>query len=51
MNYRTFGKTGVQISELGFGCMRLPVIDKDVTRIDDEKAMEMIHRALSGKSI
>lgn len=46
MKYRTFGKTGLQISTLGFGCMRLPVIDQDNTRIDDEKAMEMIHHAI-----
>lgn len=46
MIYRSFGKTGLQISVLGFGCMRLPVIGRDVTHIDEEKAMEMVHHAI-----
>ena len=29
MQYREFGKTGVKISVLGFGAMRLPEIEKE----------------------
>ncbi|MBN1925548.1 MAG: aldo/keto reductase, partial [Prolixibacteraceae bacterium] len=46
MIYREFGNTGVKISSLGFGCMRLPmtkVNGKDV--VDEEKVGEMLHRA------
>jgi uncharacterized protein len=46
MRQKTFGKTGLQVSMLGFGCMRLPVIGKDNSRIDEEHAMEMIHHAI-----
>ncbi len=48
MKYRKFGNTGVEISALGFGCMRLPEMEKDGTwQIDDDKAIPMIHRAIA----
>jgi len=46
MNYKAFGKTGLQVSSLGFGCMRFPVVGGDNTHIDEEMATEMIHHAI-----
>lgn len=41
MQYREFGKT-IKTSLLGFGAMRLPIINNDESQIDEEKAIEMI---------
>jgi len=47
MQYRNFGNTGVKISALGFGCMRLPEIENaDGTwTVDQEKTDRMMMRA------
>lgn len=44
--YRPFGRTGQQVSILGFGAMRLPVIDGRRERIDVPLATRMLHYAL-----
>jgi len=46
MKYREMGSVGDKVSVLGFGCMRLPVIDGDHTRIDDEVAIPMLRKAI-----
>ena len=46
MRYRKFGNTRLDISVLGFGCMRLPmkkIGDKDF--VEEDKTIEMIRRA------
>jgi predicted aldo/keto reductase-like oxidoreductase len=46
LEYRDFGKTGIKISRLGFGAMRLPMMDVNgKTVIDEDKAIAMIQRA------
>lgn len=46
MKYRKFGKTGLDISVLGFGTMRLPYCDINGKRqIDYDKGVELIQRA------
>lgn len=46
MLYREFGKTGVKISALGFGAMRLPTLGTEGgKRLDEEKGIEIIRHA------
>jgi len=43
VQYRPYGKTGIMVSALGFGCMRLPMIGDNV---DVDKSIEMIRYAI-----
>jgi len=46
MIYRKFGDTGVKISALGFGCMRLPMTNiEGKSVVDEDKAIPMIRKA------
>ena len=47
MQYRKFGNTGVEISALGFGCMRLPEfqLEDGSWQVDQEKTNEMLMKA------
>lgn len=47
MDYRILGKTGLTVSRLGFGAMRLPMTGEGANAVvDRERAIPMIHRAL-----
>jgi len=46
MQYRDFGNTGIKVSALGFGAMRLPEIEiKGKYQVKEEESIEMIQRA------
>lgn len=47
MEKRNYKNTGLQVSLLGMGCMRLPKIDPDKDDIDYKKAQEIIDYAYS----
>ncbi len=44
MQYRKLGSTGIEISTLGFGCMRFPYIE-GTQSINEEKTIPMLRRA------
>jgi predicted aldo/keto reductase-like oxidoreductase len=47
MHYRSFPRIpGVSVSVLGFGCMRFPVLDGDMKRIDEPAAAALVRRAI-----
>ena len=44
MQYRKFGNTGAEVSALGFGCMRLPVLEDG--SVDEAEAISIIRHAI-----
>ena len=46
MQYRRFGKSNFEVSALGFGCMRLPVVGGDMNVVDEPRAIEIIRYAI-----
>jgi uncharacterized protein len=48
MQYRKFGRLDWQVSALGMGAMRLPVIDNDPKQINEAAAIGLIRRAIDG---
>ncbi|MFW5713901.1 MAG: aldo/keto reductase [Brevefilum sp.] len=46
MKYRKFGSLDWEVSALGFGAMRLPILDDDSGKINEPLAMEMMRHAI-----
>ncbi|MCI8515948.1 MAG: aldo/keto reductase [Hungatella sp.] len=44
MQYRKFGNTGLEVSALGFGCMRLPVLEDG--SVDEKETVRIIRHAI-----
>jgi predicted aldo/keto reductase-like oxidoreductase len=47
MKYRSFGRTGWQVSVLGLGCMRLPTLGA-YEKVDEPEAIRLIRHAIDG---
>lgn len=45
MKRRNFGKLDWKVSALGFGAMRLPIVDNDASKINEPEAIRMIRYA------
>ncbi len=45
MKYRKLGLTGVDVSALGFGCMRLPTLE-GTDKIDEQEAIRIIRKGI-----
>ncbi|MFX0124829.1 MAG: aldo/keto reductase [Candidatus Hodarchaeota archaeon] len=46
MNYRKLGNTGIKVSALGFGCMRLPPLKPGEPAINREEAIRLIRKGI-----
>lgn len=46
MRYRKFGSLDWNVSALGFGIMRMPVIDGEYGRIDEEAGLKLVREAI-----
>jgi predicted aldo/keto reductase-like oxidoreductase len=46
MQYRRFGKLDWEVSVLGFGAMRLPLVDKETGKVDEPEAIRMMRYAV-----
>ena len=46
MIYREFGKTGEKVSVLGYGNMRLPVVNNQYDHIDQTEALRLVRHAV-----
>lgn len=46
MQYRRFGKLNWEVSALGFGAMRLPLIEGTQGKVDEPRSIEMIRYAI-----
>jgi len=46
MLYRKFGSLDWEVSALGFGAMRLPVLPADSSKVDEEQSIELIRHAI-----
>jgi uncharacterized protein len=46
MKYRKFGKLDWKVSALGFGAMRLPVVNQDQVKVDERESIRMMRYAI-----